>query len=551
MYKKTSVLLLLVFGLASSLYAMNGLDSLFLELDKELQLKEKYDREKQNYTYNLKVLLRTSVLSIEQKIDIYNQLIDAYKPYNFDSTLKYIEINIKLQDSTNNKKLVTSGQLDQSYILAISGRYIEALNVLNQIDYPTIERGLKIEYLLILEQIYSDLVLYASSEEASEEYIELSNNCTDSLFALLDENSDLYLSIKEKYLRDNRSLDMCEELNSRRLALVHMGTREYSLVTFERSLIYELRKMPDLEKKFLILSAISDIKASVKDNASLTRLALLLYQEGEIERAYRYIKISFDDAKFFNSRLRFLSISSVLPLITDAYQQKSDSQNKKLRVFSIVISLLLLMLFLVMLIIRKQKQKLSLAQAELSEANQQYKSINEHLKVTNQELKELNKAFAEASQVKEHYIGSFLAICSEYIDKLDGYRKMVNKHIRDKKIEELYVKTKNSDLVEREMKEFYDNFDSTFLHIFPDFVVEINKLLVEEYKINLSDPAKLNTELRIFALIRLGISDSSSIAKLLRYSVNTIYNYRVKLRNAALVPREKFKEYVLKIGASE
>ena len=174
------------------------------------------------------------------------------------------------------------------------------------------------------------MFVYATSQNATNDYMHLSNAYTDSLLNILDESSELYLSIKEKQYRDSRDLEMCENINSRRLAMAKMGTREYSLITFERSLIYDLKKNKDLEKRFLILSAISDIKAAIKDNASLTRLALILYREGELERAYRYIKISFDDANFYNSRLRFIRISEILPLITSAYQAKSNSLNKKL-----------------------------------------------------------------------------------------------------------------------------------------------------------------------------------------------------------------------------
>ena len=548
---KQIIILQILLQLSLSLYSKSGLDSLFLELDEAIGHKNDYEKDKQTHIHNLKQLLIENNLSLNEELKITNQLVEAYKPYNFDSTLAYIQQYLKFANKTNNVGLIAEGKVNLSQVLASSGRYIEALDALKSVNYNELKHEFRVKYLLIHEQIYSDLFVYTTSQEASDNYRQLSNAYTDSLLQILDEDSDLYLSIKEKRYRDSRDLEMCKKINTRRLAMAKMGTREYSLVTFERSLIYELNGKRELEKKFLILSAISDIRATVKDNASLTRIALLLYQEGEIDRAYQYIKISFDDANFYNSRLRFISISEVLPLITSAYQAKSNSQNKKLSFFLLLISVLSIILIIALTIIRRQLIKNSRKQKELEVLNKQTEDINNNLRKTNEKLREMNNAFQEASKVKEHYIGSFLAICSDYIDKLDSYRKMVNKHIRDKEVEELFIKTKSSQLLEDEMKEFYENFDHTFLHIFPNFVEKFNELLTEDAQIHLSDPNKLNTELRIFALVRLGITDSSKIASLLRYSISTIYNYRVKIRNASKVPREEFKDYVMKIDVSD
>ena len=178
----------------------------------------------------------------------------------------------------------------------------------------------------------------------------------------------------------------------------------------------------------------------------------------------------------------------------------------------------------------------------------QLKELNENLNTSNEKLNSLNIELAESNHVKEQYIGNFIGICSNYIDKLDNYRRVVNKQIASHKVAELFEYTKSKSLIDDELKEFYENFDNTFLSIYPNFVEELNALLIEEEHIPLKKGELLNTELRIFALIRLGISDSSKIAGLLRYSVNTIYNYRVKIKNKSIVPREDFENLVMKIG---
>lgn len=546
----TRLFFLIFFANTLALQAGSKLDSLFLILDDVLEQKEIFESVRLEHISNLESLVEGNDLNLVQEFEINRRIISDYQPYNFDSTLVYIKKNVYLANLIKDPNLQFVSHLDYANILAYSGRYVEALDILETVTTSFLYKDDRILYHTILERIYSDLYIYASSNEVKQKCKHLSDQYLDSLLIYLDKNTDAYLSILEKNHRDARELDLCEKVNTKRLALATLNTRLYSTIAFERSLIYELRGQQQWEKEYLVLSAISDAKAAVKDHASLTRLALILYEEGDIERAYKYIKFSFDDANFYNSRLRFISISNILPLITDAYQAKTDSQRKTLTFYAGFISILLILLTLLLLFILRQMKRISKARKEIEAINIQYVEINQALHSSNQQLKELNKDYLEASQVKEHYIGSFLSICSEYIEKLDNYRKMVNKSIKNKKVEELFQRTRSNQLLEDEMIEFYDNFDNIFLHIYPNFVEEFNKLLVDDAKIILKKGDVLSTELRIFALIRLGITDSASIAKLLRYSTSTIYNYRVKLRNNAKVPRDEFKDYVMKINAT-
>lgn len=370
----------------------------------------------------------------------------------------------------------------------------------------------------------------------------------DSLRQSVEPNSETYLMTIEKKLRDSRQMNAALDINTKRLAQASMGTRTYSLATFERAVNYEILNNIEQQKKFLILSAISDIKSAIKDNASLTSLAMILHKENDIERPHKYIQFAFDDAVFFNSRLRFIEISNTLPLINHAYQLKTDSQNKQLRASLITISILSVIILLAFIFIYRQMKHLSIARTDLENVNIQLKELNNELNNANSKLSGLNLELAESNHVKEQYIGNFISICSNYIDKLDNYRKLVNKQIAAHKITELFDLTKSRTLIDEELKEFYENFDNTFLNIYPNFVEEFNAMLDQEARIELKKGELLNTELRIFALIRLGINDSSQIAGLLRYSVNTIYNYRVKIKNRSIVPREEFEDLVMKIG---
>ena len=307
--------------------------------------------------------------------------------------------------------------------------------------------------------------------------------------------------------------------------LVHSQPEEsnvFARAAFSLAQLYRDEGRPEEYEKYLILSTISDIKASVKENAALPSLAFVLYGQGDITRAYHYIKRSLEDAIFCNARLRTIEISGMLPVIDAAYKLQIERQRRQLVLFLIIVSLLSVFLVISVVLIYKQVKKLSVARRHLRQAN----------------------------HIKEEYIGHFLNLCSLYIEKLDNFRRTVNRKITAGQTEELLKLTKSSQFAGMEQKEFYANFDNAFLHLYPDFVTEFNRLLQPEERFIMKPGELLNTELRIFAIIRLGIDDSSKIANFLHYSINTIYTYRNKVKNKA-INRENFEEEIMKIGVLE
>lgn len=526
-----------------------SLDSLLQVLETEMDLRRSYEETKILRLNSIKSLKDQPNLPLDQVFTINGRLIAEYKAYSFDSTLLYVEKNIAIAEQLNDDRLIDESLLHLASLLAASGRYKESEDIMDKIDSELLSPNLKVDFHNNFRRIFADLRYYGLSEKRSIHYERLYQEHTDALKSLLPEGSIQLLAIEEKYYRDRRLIDESNRINGIRLAKAVMGTPAYSLITFERSLNCALIGRKDLEKKYLALSAISDIKASIKDNASLTNLALILYREKNIDKAHQYINFSFEDAVFFNSRLRFIEISNILSLITDAYQLKSEAQKATLKKYLAVISLLSLILLATVFYIYRQMKHLATARNELRQANEQLKSVNTDLKSTNERLTQLYKDLSESNLVKEQYIANFLNICSEFIDKLDSYRKMVRKMIMDRQYEELLNRAKSRELIDKEIALFYQTFDHTFLSIYPDFVDELNGLLQDGEQLVPKKGELLNTELRIFALIRLGISDSSKISKLLRYSVNTIYNYRVKIKNLAAVPREEFEDRIMKIDA--
>ena len=277
-------------------------------------------------------------------------------------------------------------------------------------------------------------------------------------------------------------------------------------------------------------------------------MAELLYEEGDVERANNYMKKNVADASLYNARLRNVQASKMLPVIDRSYQMEKEQQRRKLQVFLSVISILSVFLITTIGYIVRQMKKLAKARREVVCANEELQKLNGELVKANRRQKLMNDALTEVNCIKEEYIGRFLGLCSAYIDKLETYRRMLNKKAASGKVEELYKTLKSSQFIDDELKEFYRNFDNSFLNIFPDFVECFNLLLPQDEAIVPKQDERLTTELRIFALIRLGITDSAKIAGFLRYSITTIYTYRSKLKNKSL-HRDDFEERVMEIGS--
>ena len=310
-----------------------------------------------------------------------------------------------------------------------------------------------------------------------------------------------------------------------------IAKRRFLAYTLSES--YQLQGDRAAQRYYLTLSAISDLQSSVKEYISLRKLALLLYEEGDINRAYDYMTCSMDDALSCNARSRTIEVTEIYPVIDKAYQLKSAKKQRTIFLLFVGISLLAVCLIAAVIYVSRQMRKLTIARQELAEANAQLMSFNQIL--------------TETSLIKEAYIAQYINRCSIYIDKMDKYRRQLAKLASASKLDELFKMIKSDIFIETERREFYHEFDRTFLALFPDFVLAFNALLHEKDRIHPKSNELLTTELRLFALIRLGITDSTRIAEFLQYSVTTIYNYRSKIRNKAIGDKNEFEQQVMRI----
>lgn len=544
---KIIICLFLTLSLGFISSADNELDELILELDSVMLERQKYEANIENQIVNLKSLLSEQNSSKENKYFIINKIIEIYEYYSFEDALKYIEQNLQYAKDLNDNYLIEECNLKLSKLLISSGRYKESVDLLSKINKKSLDPNLLISYYSDYSGLYKRLSFYTPVNESRKNYLGLYRIYSDSLVKILPKDSEEFLKFLEKQQRDNGLLNAALKTNDKRLSNVESDSKLFALIAFERSMSYKQLGDVKQEKRYLILSAIADIKNAVKDNASMTELATILFKERDLERAYKFINFSFEDAEKYNSPLRFVNISNILPVITKAYESNTDVQDTKLKNLLIYISVLAAFLLGLVFFVYSQIKKLSLTRNNLKIANKELQNLNHKLSQSNDDLNNLYDELRKSDKVKVNSLGVFLNLYSDYINKLESYRKMVRKHLVTNKINDLINLTKSNEIVNSEIKIFNKNFDEAFLHIYPDFVEKFNLLLETDSKVKYNLNSKeLSTEIRIFALIRLGITSSSQISKILRYSVNTIYNYRVKIKNNA-IDRESFESNISSI----
>lgn len=441
-----------------------------------------------------------------------------YRAYNCDSALLYLRRGLQWAEEYGTAGDCLSVRLKQVFHMASAGMYREASDVLREeVPREAVPAALLPDYYYSCYKLYDEMVRYTQDEDFRRLYAARSVCYSDSLQRVLDASSPLGLEREEHALRLAGRWGEALAVNDRRLAGLTSGMPAYALAAYQRALIYGSMGNRAEEKRFLALSALTDIRLAIADHASLWDLAHRLYEEGDVERAYRYIRFSWQETSRYNARSRYLQTSGILSLIDQAYQTIQDRQALCLKWSLVSISVLVVLLGVALSFIYRQMRRLSAARSSLEYANGQLRLSN---------------------RIKEEYIGRFLNLCSTYIDRLNTCRRSA---VRSGGRQDIWAAGRTR---EEELKELYTNFDEAFLKIFPDFIEQFNDLLTPEERIVPKSGELLNTELRIFALIRLGIDDSATIAKFLDYSVNTIYNYRAKVKNKARCPREDFEAYV-------
>lgn len=538
---RIKLLFIFFIALYTPIYA-NSSDSLYLALNKELDSRTYYTDKKEEKIKNLKDILISGNISVHNKYDINQKIFKEYEKYKVDSAISYAKSNVEIAYLLNDPDKINEAKLYLSSSYSSSGMYIEAKKIIEEV------RNCSPEILPLYFDVYSKFYANYAQSNKKYTYLKLNEAYRDSLLKTLDKESIEYRLANAENLLYQHQLKIAEKKLLSIVNELDQNKPEYAIVTYLLGTLYKKNKNIELQKKYYTISAICDIRNAIKDNASLQSLALAYYEEGNIDEAYKLTKFAIDDAVFCNVRFRTIEISEFFSIVNSAYLAKEHDQKSKLKQFLLFSSILTLFLIIAIVYVYKQMKRISRIRKKLSDVNIQLMSLNEEITKANNELNSTNDLLSEANRVKEEYIAHFFSLCSNYITKLEDYRKALNKKASLKKMDELFAILKSNSIIDDEREELYHKFDNIFMNLYPTFIQDFNALLIKEEQIQLKQGETLNTELRIFALIRLGITDSSKIASFLCYSLSTIYNYRTKTRNKAAVTREEFESMVMDIG---
>lgn len=507
-------------------------DSLLVELDQAIKNEQQYVNKKLDEIALLKSKLKNVGNDLELKYRIYSSIFEEYKSFNYDSAFTSIlnlhQIGYKLDDETK----IASTKIKAGFIFLSAGMYKEALDSLNTIEAIGLPDSVKKEYYKLQS------ILYYSLSDLKDRYYttiydKKGHQYIDSVLKYSDPDS--YDLLYYRGLRSARKSNLKEGFNDldRLVKRDSLTFHQKAIIASTLSDIY--LQMGEIDKGTTLLAqaAIYDINSATKETAAILTLADILYRQGDIKRAYPYTKKALDDANFYGARHRKIQVGTILPIIEEEKFNTVESQKQLLIIYAVLVTILSISVVLFVFIILKQLKKLKKADKKIIE--------------TNKTLQETNNKLLESNKIKEEYIGYYFNINSNYIDKIEKFKSSIDKNLMAHKYDNMRYIVNTIDL-KKERTDLYQNFDKVFLKLFPDFISSFNALFKVEDQIKLSDNELLNTDLRIFALIRMGITENDKIAKILEFSVNTIYAYKTKIKNKSIVPNDEFERRIMDIN---
>ena len=524
------------------IYIKGDNNQLYKQLDAALAQRVHYVELKEKSLNEIKQGAKY-VTSNEDKLKLYEQLANEYKAYEYDSAMTYVNKGLILAQKSNNIFFNKRFQLSQTRLLITRGFYAEAKEILQKIEPKEEPRDYQFLYYYTMYGLYNNWSTYCENNEFSKNYdlkkveylkkaIELSPKKDAFYYYLMGE---LY------YFSNHPNNNKTIQYYKKALSMEKANSRLHAMTAFALSEVYQKANNLELMEHYLLVAAISDITSATKENVALQDIALFIYKHKtrSLNKAQEYINLSLEDAYTYKSRLRRIEISSKLQLITNAYTDDIRATNSMLYIALSVIFLLLLGVGLSSLFIRKKNKLLKQKKDEITATSAKMEVLNSQLHLINDELKDTN-------QKRERLVKVYIDLCYKNIERNSKLRTLAVRKIKANQSKELLSLLSSSTNTEKENKEFLTEFDKAFLSLYPTFITELNKQLTESAHIQLKENGEMPPILRVCALLRLGITESSKIAGILSYSPQTIYNYRSLLKNNA-IDKEHFEENVLRL----
>ena len=522
--------------------------------EEDRQLLETLDKTLENKAlyagyFNDKVNVLKEVLNEqtdpEQVFNIDMRLADAYRANCKDSVLVYLTQAREAAGKAGRQDLAAIVDFRTAVTYVKAGYAVEANDILEHYRNADIPDIALRSYYEAEHTYWGETMAYTSTPESYDNKLKNRDLYREKLFGLTEEGSWHWHNLKREVFHEVSDMENTRKHARAMLDVSSENSREYAEAAYYYACTFN---EPEEKEDWLIRSAIADIMCGTRDYSSLNDISGLMFRKGDIERAFRYAADHcMVDALYFNGKLRPWQITRLFPEIESAYQEKHQRQNR----ITLTLLLCLAVLFSIMLVLvgflYRRQHIIEAVRGKLQDSYMEIDNRNRELEEINSRLVKLNARIHESDKVKQEYIGLFLGMVSDNISTFRKYRMRVLKYIRQGNTKAITDEIEQLEPIDNDILEFYKMFDQAFISIYPDFVGKFNNLLADGAEIVPKGDDILTPELRIFALIKLGITDSSRIASLLHYSANTIYNYRAKTKNKARGSRDSFEDAVRNI----
>lgn len=516
----------LYFFLAFSLLANAKIDEqkLFARIDDAIANQQHYKNAKERHIKLMKRNL-SDAANDHERLQWLDSIYFDYSTYRYDSASVYVDKGLKLAESIGDTYYIIQNKINRATVLSVGGFYSQAESLLQSIDASKLQGKQLQYYYFTYAWLYNYWRAFAANSEFAADFLEKKKHYIQlTLQHFVPEkrqSGEYYYLLGELTYMDRPTHKDVLKYFLKSVKLTPLNVRVHAQAAYGLARYYKDMEQYDLYEEYLVEASMSDIVCQLKETLALQELATYIYKKDEknSKRAAKYLTLSMEDAQFFNNRLRMLEISNILPVIAAANQQAAEKSRTRLQIYFIVLCVVLGITVVLTVTSIRRKNHLSKSRKVIA--------------IKNKQLEELNGRLVATNTRRETYMRLFMDISALYIRKLDDYRKLVSRKVKTNQTADLLKPINSYKLAEEEAQAFYSRFDKAFMGLYPDFVNELNNLLVDEAQIELPSDHTLTTEIRIYALMRLGVTDSQEIATLLFYSTQTIYNYKSAMRAKA------------------
>lgn len=526
----------------------DGTDKLLDELSQTLDKKNLYFKQRADRIAALTKEFNTHKVGDEKKFIVGLRIYQEYKSFKYDSAFMYAQRLLQLATASKNPEKIEVSKLNLAFIQVSSGMFKEAFENLGSINLTPLDSASRVEFYFTEARAYADLADFNASAYYLPIYTAKAIAYSDTALQYCRAGSYQALSVQGFRHLKSGNLKASELLYNRILGLTGLPLHQVAINASTAAYVAELLGKQDEAIQLLTQAAIADVKSATTETLALFKLSDLCYRRGDLKHAYIFIKNAREDAAFYNARLRQIQIGGIFTVIEDERVGIIERQRKTLGVYAIATTALVVLVLAFATVIFRQLRRLQRAEGTISAINETLQTSNENLSQLNYQLQAVNQQLNEVNIIKDEYIGYYFNITSEYIDRVEGFKNALEKSLQNKQ----YVSTQrivDSINIKKERNDLFKGFDGVFLKLFPHFIADFNVLLKPDEQIHLAEDQLLTAELRIFALIRLGIDDSERISKILGYTISTVYTYKARAKKKSIYPNEEFEERVRAIQA--